>query len=108
MQMMNLAVEGMGGALDAEKRIYLNAVHGMDNIVQGIEPQIADSTVPSITNKSEGEYKLFGGWWWCERSSYSEIEVDNSTTYDTVYQAIANYGKTGFLGMSLATYHFHG
>jgi len=99
-KMMNLAVEGMGGALEAEKRIYLNAVHGMDNIVRGIEPQIASGSISSIANKSEGEYKLFGRWWWCERSSYSEIDVSNSTSYDTVYQVIANYGNTGFLGTS--------
>jgi hypothetical protein len=99
-QMMNLAVEGMGGFLSAEKRIYLNAVHGMDNIVQGIEPKIAQGSVSSIVNKSEGEYKLFERWFWCERSSYSEVNVSNSTSYDTVYQVIADYGKTGFLGTS--------
>ena len=99
-KMMNLAVEGMGGSLSAEKRIYLNAVHGMDNIVRGIEPQMAQGSVSSIANKSEGEYKLFERWWWCERSSYSDVNVSNSTSYDTVYQVIANYGKTGFLGTS--------
>ena len=99
-KVMNLAVEGMGGSLSAEKRIYLNAVHGMDNIVQGIEPQIARGSVSSIANKSEGEHKLFGRWWWCERSSYSDVNVSNSTSYETVYQVIADYGKTGFLGTS--------
>jgi len=99
-QMMNLAVEGMGGSLETDKRIYLNAVHGMDNILQGVEPQIAQGSVSSIVNKSNGEYKLFGRWWWCERSSYSEVNVSSSASYDTVYQVIANYGKTGFLGMS--------
>jgi len=100
LQMMNLAVEGIGGSLEAEKRIYLNTAHGMDNIVQGIEPQIARGSISSIANKSEGEYRLFGSWWWCERSSYSEVNVSNSASYDTVYQVIADYGKTGFLGTS--------
>ncbi len=99
-QMMNLAVEGMGGSLNTAGRIYLNAVHGMDNIVQGVPPQIARGSISSITNKSEGEYKLFGRWWWAERSSYSEVNVSNPTSYHTVYQVIADYGNTGFLGMS--------
>jgi len=99
-QMMNLAVEGMGGSLNTAGRIYLNAVHGMDNIVQGVPPQIARGSISSIANKSEGEYKLFGRWWWAERSSYSEVNISNPSPYDTVYQVIADYGNTGFLGMS--------
>ena len=99
-KMMNLAVEGMGGTQRVEKRVYLNTVHGMDNIAQRIEPQVAQGSVFSIVNESEGEYRLFGRWWWCEHSSYSEVNVSNSTSYDTVYQIIAKYGKTGFLGTS--------
>lgn len=99
-KMMNLAVEGMGGTQRVEKRVYLNTVHGMDNIAQRIEPQVAHGSVFSIVNESEGEYRLFGRWWWCEHSSYSEVNVSNSTSYDTVYQIIAKYGRTGFLGTS--------
>jgi len=99
-QMMSQAVEGMGGCLNTAKRIYLNSVHGMDNIVLGIKPQIAKGYISSIANISEGEYKLFGRWWWCERSSYSKVTVFNPTPYSTEYHAIATYGRTGFLGTS--------
>lgn len=100
LRMMTMASEGMGGALDTEKRIYLNTVNGLDNIAQGVEPHIAQGDIAFIANKSEGEYKVFGRWFWCERSSYSDVNVSNSTSYDSVYQAIADYGKTGFLGAS--------
>ena len=99
-QMMNLAVEGMGGSMNTEKRIYLNAVHGMDNIIQGIEPQIAEGTISSINNVSEGVFGFFDVWRWFERSSYSDVTVSNPTLFDGDYQVIAQYGKTGFLGTS--------
>jgi hypothetical protein len=98
LRLMTMAAEGMGGALDAEKRIYLNTVNGLDNVAQRIDPHIAQGEVASLTNKSEGEYKLFGRWFWCEQSSYTEVDLSNPTNYDTAYQAIAEYGKTGFLG----------
>jgi len=99
-RMMHMAIEGMSGALTSENRVYLNTVHGMDNIVAGIEPQIARGNISTITNESMGEYKFFGRWWWCERSAYSDLEIENTSTYPAVYQALADYGKTGFLGMS--------
>lgn len=99
-RMMHLAIEGMSGALTSKNRVYLNTVHGMDNIVAGIEPQIARGNIISITNESVGEYKFFGHWRWCERSAYSDLEIENSSSYPVVYQALADYGKTGFLGMS--------
>ncbi|MBN2550658.1 MAG: SBBP repeat-containing protein, partial [Anaerolineales bacterium] len=99
-QMMNLAVNGMAGTLSEESRMYLNTVHGIDNITQGIQPQIANADVSWIASSSEGEYKLFGRWWWCEHSSYNDINLSNNTSYDTVYQVISSYGATGFLGTS--------
>ena len=99
-RMMHLAIEGMSGALTSENRVYLNTVHGMDNIVTSIEPQIARGNINTITNESMGEYKLFGRWWWCERSAYSDLEIENTSTYPAVYQVLADYGKTGFLGTS--------
>jgi Tol biopolymer transport system component len=99
-QMMTLAVEGMGGSLEVEKRMYLNTVHGIDNIAQGVQPQIAGGNVSAITNKSVGEYRLFGRWWWFERSAHTEIDVSNPTLYDTDYQVVSSYWKTGFLGTS--------
>jgi hypothetical protein len=98
MRMMHLAVEGMSGAATSENRVYLNTVHGMDNIVQGIEPQIARGSIRSLTHISEGEYKFFGSWWWCEHTAYSEVDISNLSSYATVYQGIADYKSTGILG----------
>ena len=98
MRMMHLAVEGMSGAATSENRVYLNTVHGMDNIVQGIEPQIARGSIRSLTHISEGEYKFFGSWWWCEQAAYSEVDISNLSSYATVYQGIADYKSTGILG----------
>lgn len=100
MRMMDLAIAGMSGALTSENRVYLNTVYGMDNIVAGIDPQIARGNINTITNESMGEYKLFGRWWWCERSAHSDLEIENTSTYPAVYQVLADYGKTGFLGTS--------
>jgi hypothetical protein len=100
MRMMHLAVEGMSGASMSENRIYLNTVHGMDNIVQGIEPQIARGDILSSTQISEGEYKLFGSLVWCEHTAYSELEISNPTSYPIVYQSLADYEHTGTLGLN--------
>jgi hypothetical protein len=98
MQMMHLAVEGMSGAATSENRVYLNTIHGMDNIVQGIEPQIARGEILSSTHISEGEYKFFDRWWWCEHTAYSDVDISNPTSYSTVYQGIADYKSTDILG----------
>jgi len=99
-KMMLLGAETMGGALSTQKRIYLNTITGLDNIVSRTPPQIASANVTSITNKSIGEYKIFGRLWWWERSSFSEVNLTNAMAFDTVFQVIADYGNTGLLGTS--------
>ena len=99
-QMMTLGAEAMGGALDTQKQIYLNAVNGLDNIVARITPQIPAAVVSSIINRSIGEYKLFGRWIWWERSAYSEVNLHNGASFGSDMYAIANYGSTGLLGTS--------
>ncbi len=95
--MMTLGINSVGGALDTQKRLYLNTVHGIDNVTKGILPQVPTAQVNSISNKSIGEYKVFGQMWWWERESYSEINLSSSANFETRYQGIATYGKTGIL-----------
>lgn len=103
-QMMAIAAEGMNGALDASTRIYLNSVHGMDNLADGISPQVARADNVTVNGVSEGEYILFGEICgkpcWVERRSYSELALHNPSAYGTGYEAIATYGTTRFLGTS--------
>lgn len=99
-QMMTMAVEGLSGAISTQQRIYLNAVNGLDSIATRTAPQIANGSVGSITHHSVGEYRLFGRWWWWERESYSDVNVSNNTSYRTTYQILADYGNTGFMGLS--------
>ena len=102
-RMMTLGAETLGGALDAQKRVYLNSAHGLDGIAKRIPPQIPDATVVSISHTSLGEYIPFGircRPCWFERSSYSEVSLSNNTAFDTDLQVIADYGSTGLLGTS--------
>ncbi len=99
-KMMDIGVNALSGALDTQKRIYLNTVHGIDNITLGVPPQIPDLQEQSISNKSVGEYKIFGSLWWWERQSYSELHLSNPTTFNTKYQVTASYGNTGIQGTS--------
>ena len=99
-RMMALATQGGGGALDTLRKIHVNTIYGLEGISRNITPQIADAQVSSIVNKSIGEYKLFGKWWWWETESYSDVTLRNQTDYRTTYQVLGAYGRTGFLGTS--------
>lgn len=98
--MLLLGAETEAGALDTQRKIYLNTINGMENIVNGVQPTIANGTIASITNKSVGEYCLFIQLYWCERASYSEVNLTNTTSSDTTFQVIGNYGHTGLFGLT--------
>ncbi|NLE44672.1 MAG: hypothetical protein GX620_08110, partial [Chloroflexi bacterium] len=98
-QMMALATDSLSGAWHTQRQLYVNTVHGLDNIVQGIEPEIAQATIDSVVGKSIGEYKLFNKWWWFERDSYTEVTLTKKEpNYDTDFEGFAMFEKDAYAG----------
>ena len=102
-KMMHIGVNTLGGALDVQKAMYLNTVHGIDNMTFGVPPQIPSGQVNSITNKSISDLVVFGQSIWWERKSYSEISLTNTSDIATLYQIIGVYGNTGLQGHTYQT-----
>ena len=102
LQMMDMSVEMMTSAVDTATRIYMNSVNGMDAVKNLVPPQQAAGYLGFINNRSAGEYKLFGKVHWVEAESYTDVEIYNSSEYESLVQVSASYGaEAGFMGAGL-------
>jgi len=81
---------------DTADRIFRNAARGVYIIDNELTPQTVQGRIVGIEDVSVGRYKLFGGLWWSEDMSYSDITIENTGNYDTRYVAYATGSTVGF------------
>ncbi|MGD1019599.1 MAG: Ig-like domain-containing protein [Verrucomicrobiia bacterium] len=85
----------MNGLVDAERTVVANELSGYSRILNSLYPQTTVGQVVSVTDISAGGYIL--ALWWNELTSYSDVQVRNTSADPITYLVIARYGGDAWL-----------